>query len=448
MKNKILFTIIFLISFVAKSYSQNTDIQLSNLYLEQAINYATKESPDVKTQRLQTSQEKLRLLKSRLKYMPNIYASADARYNIIVPSTPIPANMINPAAEEGKIMYMKFNTPWALSGGLNLSFDIFSPDIIGANSQQKQQLAISQLDEKIAKKELHANVMQAYVDCLIAQAQHHAMTADTVYYTESERENAKLFAKGKISQVERNAAILSRNASISRLMKGEEVLYQAKINLLLAMGVDVSEENIALLNLSETIEDLQAKFSAEELQGGEMSLSERRQEKLVRLSELRTKTAKLKYAPSLTLNGYYGANYFDNDLKIGKKERWFGNSFIALSLKLPLVLSISNAKDVEESHLQTKIEQENLRKIQNSYSANLLKEQKQIANRRAQYQLKQQNLTLSEQNLKAKESESRKGYTTYSQLYAEKLNQQNAYKEYLEAAYDMLSGFVNLLRIK
>lgn len=443
MKKTYSLLLLFLLSVLSLS-AQEKAINLNALTLENAVDYSLTHSPAVTVQRLKEQQAEYKLSQTKLDYLPNIYATSDLRRNIIIPSTPIPASMINPSAPKDELMYMRFNTPWSSGAGLNLAFDIFNPETIGRKSEQEKQLKISQLDSQIAENDLRANVSQAYIDCAIAQAQLDAIAADTAYYTALLREAETLFKRENISLADKNNSEMNYNASLTRFYLAKNILHNAKINLLLNLGEELSDENLNQLHLSDDIQLLYAKMTSNQLMNGENSLSQSRQAELISLSEIRTKNAVLKYAPSLSLSGYYGANYFGKELKLENTDRWFGNSFLALSLRIPISQSLSTAKEVSQLRIQEQIERENLRDLQNNRVGELSRELVQLETYKNNYQLKQANLKLMTENIAAKKMQLEKGYVLESEFSSEKLREQNALQEYLQASYDVLSAYINL----
>ena len=211
---------------------------------------------------------------------------------------------------------------------------------------QEKELNISRLDSRISENELRASVAQAYVDCAIARAQLEALAADTVYYASLFREAADRYRREKISLAERNSAEINYNTSLARFHQAKNILHNANVALLLQMGLEADEDNLNRIWLTDDIESLYLKMAELEPVNDVAPLSHLRQAEQVSLSEIRTRSAVLKYAPSLSLTGYYGANYFGRELKPGDPDRWFGNSFLALSLRVPISRSLSTAKEV------------------------------------------------------------------------------------------------------
>ena len=56
-------------------------------------------------------------------------------------------------------------------------------------------------------------------------------------------------------------------------------------------------------------------------------------------------------------------------------------------------------------------------------------------------------MKLITQNIVAKQAQLQKGYTLESEFLSEKLREQNALQEYLQAAYELLSAYINLEKL-
>jgi len=165
---------------------------------------------------------------------------------------------------------------------------------------------------------------------------------------------------------------------------------------------------------------------------------------MVSLAALRTQSAEWKYAPTLSLNGYLGTNYYNNELRLFNDRYWRGNSYLGLSLKIPISQSLSTAKEVSRLRLQQRLEEASLLEIRNRQEKERLEEASQLVVLRESYRLCEENLVLSMQNLKAAQMQYEKEYILQQQLLSEQLKAQLAWQSYLQAAYNLFTGLVSM----
>ena len=430
----------------------NLNFEARALTLKEAIDTALANSPKLAAQRLKTSQEELKLKEETVGKLPDIYLSADGRNNLIVPTTPIPANMINPAAKEGDLLYMRFNTPWAMSAGVNLSYDIFNPSKMTLRRAQEKELEISRLDSRAAEENLRLDVTQAYIDCAIAQKQLEAMLADKKYYDSALKESLALYRKGQISKMSLNESEMNANTASSNASQAETSLYESKVSLLELMAMPADNGAASQITIDEDLEDLmdacEGLLSTDFLTAdAKNSISLRKSGLALEKAGLQKAQSKMKYAPTVSLTGYYGYNYFNNDLKFWNKERWFGNSYVGLSVKVPVMQSFRAAKEVRRFALQEMIEKENLRSLENELNAKRSKLSARLAGALNQYEMKRRSYELSVENISAERLLARKGQIKNSELYSAEYVSHNALSEYLQAAYDLLSSKIELERL-
>jgi outer membrane protein len=428
-------------------------IRLDSLTLEKAIEYVMKNSTELSIQDLKHRQDEMELSRLQNSKIPDVYLSGDLRRNIIIPATPIPASLMNPGASPDQMVFMKFNTEWNSAAGINLSYDIFNPSTFRQSSEQKQLNKINSYDAGISEKDLISSVSQAYAGCVISQAQLESFKTDTTFYFKSMIEAVSLYKKEKISLAGKNNAVIAYNTSLIQYLQAVRVLNEAKTNLLNVMGMKISERNIDSLRLSEDIRTLYSKImdSGSDIDAGDSlscqldkSLGLSRQNEVVLLAESRTKSAKLKYLPSVTVNGYYGTNYYDNSLNLKEGSLWRGNSFVSLSLRIPITQVFTTSKEVSHFKLQEEIEKANLQNMQNQKEKELADVRGRLEVYKREYEMNLENYDLSIQNLKASQESFEKGYILEKDLLSEQLKCRNALQSLLQAAYNVFISATDL----
>ncbi|MDD2512487.1 MAG: TolC family protein, partial [Proteiniphilum sp.] len=369
------------------------ELNPERLKLEEAIAYALEHAPERIRQKLQVGEAVIRLEEARLQHLPDIYASGDLRRNLIIPSTPVPAHLFDPDASEGELMYLRFNTTWHASAGINLSYDLFSPEKVNRVGEQKQQLKIEQYDEMISEKELREQVALAYAACVIAEEQLHSCKQDTAYYALLLRNAGDRYAKEQLTLVAKNEAQKAFNESVANCLRAEKIAADAKANLLYLAGAEVNPESVAALQLDENIPTLLGKMEqTSSLVPSWKELEMMKQQEMGSLAALRIRSAEWKYVPTLSLNGYLGTNYYNNELRLFNDRYWRGNSYIGLSLKVPISQALSTAKEVSRQRLQQRLEEATLQEICNRQEKERLQEASQLTVQRESYRLSGENL--------------------------------------------------------
>ncbi len=422
-----------------------TSSPLRHLTLDDAISRVLERSPGQLEQRIKVDEARLQLKDARLQHIPTVHASGDLRRNLIIPSTPVPAHLFNPDAGEDETMYLKFNTEWNASAGLNLTYDLFSPDKVYATSEREQQLKIQEYDALISEQEARERIALSYAGCIIAMEQLRALAIDTAYFSRLLAMADTLHAREKIPMTERNEARVARNESMTHYLMGKKIVRDSKAELLYLMGEEITPEAIDLLypaeSLPSLLEKLERSYSTARFTG---SLEETRQTEAVKLAGLRVKSAMLKYAPTLTLNGHLGSNFYNRGLPLFNHRFWKGHSYLGVSVTLPITGSLHTANEVSRLRLLQQVERETLRDLQNEKAKEELDERSLLEVRRENYRLSLENLELNRQNARATQVEYEKGYILQQDLLNRQRTLQNARQNYLQSAYDIISSLVAL----
>ena len=437
--HKILFLLILFFPAIAF-----TQVPVNSLTLEEAIGYALENSTSMNIERMKLEEADIHVKESRLQHIPEIFLSGDLRRNLIIPATPVPANVFDQSAEEGELMYLKFNTKWNSSTGVNLNYDLFNPNKINKVAEQEHQFRIQEFDAQISEENLKESVALAYAECVIAAEQKELVILDTAYFSGLLVNANQLYLKEQIGLTERNDARRAYNESVAGYLEAERILGERKAELLYIIGMEVTEDNILSVSLEEDISTLLEKmFQNNTPVNSVYDLEEMRQIEMVNLADLRAITASFKYAPTFSLNGYYGTNFYNNELSIFNKNYWRGNSYIGLSITIPITQSLSTSKEVSRLRLQKEVELENLRDIKNNREKERLNELSLLQVRRDTYKLNRENWEMSQQNSDAVQLQFEMGYIQQTDLLNERLKIQQSRQIFLQSAYDLFSILIS-----
>jgi outer membrane protein len=436
---KSIFIYINIVLFSAVAFAQET------YTLDKAVTYAMDHSPVLNINKLKLQEASIQVDESKLQYVPDIYLSGDLRRNLIIPATPVPANVFDPSASEGELMYLKFNTKWNSSAGLNMKYDLFNPEKVNSVAKQQHQLRIQEYDTEMSEAELKEKVALAYADCIIAEEQVKLLKDDVVYFEELLDNANQLFKKEQISLSEKNDANRAYNESVSKFLEAEKIAGDRKAELLYLIGKDVTSENIESLFLEEDIPSLLEKVEQKKTSKNILNdLEVLRQQEVTNLASLKVKSAQFKYAPTLSLNGYLGSNYYNNDFSLFNNNHWRGNSYIGLSVMLPISRSLNTTKEVSRLRLQQQMETENLRDIHNKQEKERLNNLSLLQVRQKNYQLSRDSWEMSLQNSKAVQLQYEKGYIRQSDLLNEQQKAGQYRHNFLQAAYDLFNILITM----
>jgi len=137
--------------------------------------------------------------------------------------------------------------------------------------------------------------------------------------------------------------------------------------------------------------------------------------------KLQLKNEKVKYLPTLSAKGYAGADQFSNQLNPFQSNSWFGNAFVGISARLPLL--IGENKKNKQGQYQAQILGLNLQKEEAIKNAAFQKQtaKQEIAKLQAEYNFHKSNVLLYKENLTIYQERLQAGQETVNTINLEEI---------------------------
>lgn len=403
-------------------------LSAQNLSLTDALKLAKDDK--YKQTELDVLKQEINLKIQKNKRLPLIYADANLQRNLIVPVTPVPAIAFNPDATPGEIIPLKFATDWNAKAGIQFSMDIFN-----AQNQSNIKLAEnaskkSNLTKRQANDDFKYLIIDLYAQVYLAQQQFDLVLINEEKYKETLEILLKRYQAGRVSELEKNTAI---QKALELEFTSSEAEYVFKNKLLdLSKYVDITPFDHFSTSIQELINS-----------DPEVLSSDVDQLKIdIQRNELEISSNKQLALPKLTLNAFYGAQFYDNKLNIIQSDNWFGNSYVNVSLRIPITENYEKSLKAKQLAYELEISRsklENLitekRTFENKKSNDLLVLNKKIDNYN-------KIITLAEQNVQIAKKQVDLGtalVNTYNQELENLIANQ---KKLLQVNYDLLSKYL------
>jgi len=422
-----------------------TNAQTLELTLLKAQELAVKNNPDFQVFFLEAEVSKRITEQLRLRRIPMIYGDFNLQHNLILPITPVPAKIFNPNAGEEELMHLQFTTKWTSNVGVNASYDLFNPTLSGEIKQSEIETKIKEIDKSLDRNQLLFDVGNMYYSCLIATEQIRLAEVDTLSKFKILEMTQKQFDAGRITLSTLNQVKLDKNNTQSNYQESLKIYKQTKDNLLFLMGYSPDEQiNIVFKEQINNI--LEETKSQNHQQTVSLNLARLVQQNT--LASVQLKTTKTSLLPTISLNAYYGTNYFDNNFELFKGNNWYGNSFVNIGLRIPLTERIDQFKKIAQIKIQQQIINENIRSRKNQNQLNMNKAQSDIDFYKADLVQRQENLILAEENMNIAIEQYEKGRLLIRDYYNEVYSFQKERTAYLESLYKLFVAKLSLEKEK
>lgn len=291
---------------------------------------------------LQTRIKQEELNQVRATRIPVFYADANLQRNLIIPTTPVPAIAFDPNAAEGAILPLKFATRWSSRAGVQMEWSLFDPKRL--LSEQEQMLRIRQAEietNRQATEWKHAAIL-AYTAVVLATHQYELALRDSANYAEILTVSAARYEEGRESAPSHYAAQQEFTRRQLHVHEAWSVLLDADLEL--RKYTDLS----STVTLSTDVDNILVYAGALQPENHELLLLEVDREIInAQLQGLRR-----QLLPSITLNAYWGQQYFENNFRPFHRNAWFGNSYVSLAFSVPLSEYLSARPTLRKAQLQ------------------------------------------------------------------------------------------------
>ncbi len=410
------------------------------LSLEQAQEYALKNSPTMKSSMLDIADGRTTLKSRTATGLPQLSLNANYNHFITLPVSLIPAEFFG--GEPGTFAELQFGVPENFTAGISASQLIFSgPYIYGVQAAQVY-VELLQQQNKVDATDVRKNVELAYYTVLITNEminmtqENLDLTAKTLF------EVSEMYKAGFVEEIDVDRLTMTRSTLETALQNANRQKEFALNLLKFHMGMDLGSD----LELTDSLDKMEGSFILIEddknylnrPEFGVMSTTKR-------LNELNIKASKAAYLPSLALIGSYEQtaqrsefNFFDTS------EPWFETFLVGVQLSVPIFSGMSNSAAVESAqigHEQSQIAEETLmQSVQlevTQFKVDYLNAKDDLANQES-------NIVLAEKIYNTALIKYREGLGSSLELTDAESTLLTAESNYINSLYNYLSAITNL----
>lgn len=310
-------------------YAQDNPIRLS-----ECIRLAIANKANILAVKTDVLVANLQELENRGKYMPQLSLAYEYRYNPIIASQVIPIGQLSPTPSD-EMRAVQFGTKWQQTAGINLTQPLVDFSIKSKIAESRINEKVKQADIHIAEDELKYEVLRSFANLLVHTRQLESAVVDTARTFKSYELIKDKSDERRVLKTDVNKASLNHNNAVSSYKTAVSELVKEKIYLSFLTTLPI---NRLLDNTFDFSPFLPGNFSNANDNTRFDEIAGIRQlnfkEELVR-EQIRSE--KHRYRPSLNFIGYFGANQYAEKFDPVMSNSWFGNSYMGLSFKMPLL---------------------------------------------------------------------------------------------------------------
>ncbi len=436
---KYLFFILIVIYYGA--HGQST-ISLS---LDEAITLAIKNKPSIKIASLDATIAKQKLAESKRKYITDVSSEFVVQYNPTIATNIIPIGQFNTQNPTDETRAIQFGQPWSNTAGIKAKQVLFDPAIQSEIKERKTELAIAELSTQTEQVNLRYEVAKAYYSVLLTREELKFAVSDTLRAFQLYKLAADRFTEKQIKITEKNQASYALAKTRYNFINAQSNLNNAVSKFCFTIGLS---QNTTV----ELTTDFSTLLPVNQVPANDsLSFVQRPDYKKAvyqnLLSVQQSRSEKVKLLPTLSINGFLGANQFTRQFSLVENNSWFGNSYVNLTLQVPITKFFTQAKRIEQFNSQAKQNEQELIKLKEQYRYDTNLTLTKLATLHNRYQLQLSNLTLAQQNYDDSKANYEQGQVLITELSTQEANVQAAQYELLTVIHDVLIQQLELKKL-
>jgi len=397
--------------------NQNLTAQTRTIGLKECIQLALANKSSILALKTNATIDSLNSIQLKAKYFPEVALVYDYLYNPIIRTNIVPTGKFSPVPTD-EVRPIKFGTSFNQSAGLQILQPIFDASIKSRIAETTLQVKIKQAEIKTANEDLAFEVAQSFSKLLLKQKQLKEIEFDTLRTAKTLSFSNDRFLEGKVLKTEVNKTQINHNNAVFSLQELLSSLVVEKIFLGFLINIPANEFDVA--DADNLFNQTNLALIDESTNVNSLALIQEYDTK-VDLVKLQLKNEKVKYLPTLSAKGYAGADQFSNQLNPFQSNSWFGNAFVGLSARLPLL--IGENKKNKQGQYQAQILGLNLQKEEVIKNAAFKKQtaKQEIAKLQAEYNFHKSNVMLYKENLAIYQERLQAGQETVNTINLEEI---------------------------
>lgn len=456
MKSKpILLALITLLAGALKA--QQPASNSNNFSLQQAIEYAYKNSPNYLNAQNDVLMAKYKRQEVIGIAMPQIGASVDMKNFLEIPTQVIP-NFIAPAIYQGVLaaqnppiipqpndpnldpanypaLAAKFGTRYQATGSLSGSLLVFSADYLVGLKATKEYVSLMNINVSRSKSETVSGVSKAYYGVLVNRERIKLLDANMEKLTKLLSDTKAFNQQGFVEQIDVDRLEVAYNNLITEKQKIGNLIALSENVLKFQMGYTGKEKLELTDSLSIT--------DNTEIDATKIDVAKRAEYQMLetnqKLYSINVKRLKFGYMPTLVAYGSLGYSGMRDDLKyFDKAHNWYPTALIGATLSLNIFDGLQRHYKIQQAKLDFTKGELNMKNLQLAIELEGASAAVNYNNAVASLQVQKRNMELAQNIYTVAQKKYEQGVGSNLEI----INAQTSLKEsetnYFNAVYDML----------
>ena len=421
---------------------QETKQQINQFSLQQAIDYAKKNSVQVKNALLDVLIQKQTNRDVTSIALPQINGSAGINDYLDIPTTLLPGEIVG--QPPGTFVPVKFGTKWNSSASISVTQLLFDGQVFIALKARNGTMDLQRKIADLTEENIRANIYKIYYQLVVSKTQIQLLDANINRAEKLKHDVQVMYDNGFAEKVDVDKiTVVLANLQTEKL-KANNLIENGYAGLKVLMGMPVKDS----LVLTDTLSDNQIREGV--LEAAQYKYSDRNDYKVAditnKLNALNLRRYRLSQIPTFALAGNYSKQAQRNTFDFFGKGDWFTTSYIGIQMSVPIFHGFSTRAKIQQAKLQLQKSQNNSEALKNSIDREVDIAKREFISAIATMDFQKKNMALAELVYNQTKKKYEIGTGDATTINAAQVELKTAQTNYLSALYDAIIAKVDFLK--
>ena len=432
----------FLLLILSFAYSQSFAQQTNAFTAKQAVDYALKNSAQVKNALLDIQVQKQTNKEITAQAFPQINGNFSINDYLSLPTSLIPAEFTG--GPPGTFIPLKFGTKYSASFGVDLQQILFDGQVFVGLQAKRTAMQFSARTAEVTQEMIKANVYKIYYQLVVGNKQIESIDANISRFDKLLHDTREIYKNGFAEKLDVDKVEVQLNNLNTEKIKAQNQLEAGLEALKFLMSMPQKDKLILTDSLTE--EELRTNILEENY-----NYSDRKEFQMLttlsKLNEFNIRRYKLSKIP--TVSGF--VNYSKNAqrksfnfLKAGGD--WFTTSLVGLKVSIPLFDGGARNARIEKARLELQKTNNNIEQLKLSIDNDVEQARLKMRSALATMESQKRNIQLAEQVYKTTKLKYEQGLGSNQEIYNAQTELKVAQNNYYSSLYDAITAKIDYLK--
>lgn len=403
--------------------------------LQQAVEYAVKNSPGYLNAELDQKSAEYRRKEIAGVGLPQISASIDVKDYLELPTSLLPGEFFG--APPGTFIPVKFGTKYNSTAGFTASQILFSSDYIFGLKASKEFLNLSRISVTRSKADLASQVSKAYYNVIINRDRIKLLEANIVRLKKIYEDTKALNQQGFAELIDAERLEVQYNNLVTEKNKTEKLIGLSETLLKFQMGYKLTDPIILSDSLNVEIKQF------EELNVNKLDFSNRPDYQLIqsqqKLLDMDVKRLKWGYLPTLAAYGAYQYNAQRQKFDLlDTDQKWYKIALIGVTLNLNLFDGLQRYNKIQQAKISALKNINTIKTIELAAEMEATVASVQYSNAYTSLLVQKKNMELAQHVYEVAQKKFEAGVGSNLEIVTAETTLKESQTNYYNAVYDML----------